>query len=121
MKKILIVDDEKEIVSIIGRNLESSGFSVVSAASGKEAISSAKTERPDLIVLDLVLPDAAEVNVADKLKEDGETKGIPVIFISGLLSKEEAEDKGYFSEGNVFLPKPFNKEELLSEINKLIS
>ena len=73
MKKILIVDDEKEIVSLLGRSLELSGFSVISAENGKEAVNSAKTERPDLIVLDLALPDAEEINVAEKLKEDSET------------------------------------------------
>ncbi|MFQ5953333.1 MAG: PleD family two-component system response regulator [Candidatus Omnitrophota bacterium] len=120
MKKILVVDDEKEILAIIGRSLEISGYSVLSAATGREALESARVERPDLIVLDLVLPDADYVDVAKNLKDDTATKDIPVIFISGLLSKEEAEERGYFEEGGSFLSKPFKKEELLSEIDRLL-
>ena len=119
MKRVLIVDDEKEFLLIIGQKLKDAGFSIIAATDGKGALSLAKKERPDAIVLDIVLPDIDGIEVDKKLKEDPETKDIPIIFISGLFVDKEAEEKGHVIEGRVFLQKPFKIKDLVAEINKL--
>jgi CheY-like chemotaxis protein len=119
MKKLLIVDDEKEFLLLIGQRLEEAGFSVVAATDGRGAIHLAKSEHPDAIVLDIMLPDVDGINIEKALKEDPDTRNIPVIFISGLFTDEDAKEKGHVLEGKMFFAKPFKIEKLVNEINRI--
>ena len=122
-RKILIVDDEEEILVFLEKRLAASGYQVVKASSGKEAFLKAKAYSPDLILLDIVLPDIDGADVAKLILEDPSVKAIPIIFMSGIVSKEDSETKPKVTVGGYrysVIPKPFDYEELLTEIGKII-
>ncbi|MBU1125197.1 MAG: response regulator [Candidatus Omnitrophica bacterium] len=119
MKKILIVDDEPDILLVLGERLRAAGFAVSEAKTGKETIALAKAESPDLIILDIVLPDLDGGEVAQVLSADHATASIPIIFLTGLYTKED-EEKGHQVKEHYFLAKPFDSKDLLAIINKTI-
>ena len=119
MKKLLIVDDEREFVALIEDELKEAGFAVISALDGKRAIHLAKKENPDAILLDIMLPDVNGVNIEKALKEDPDTRDIPIVFISGLYTENDIKKKGHVLEGKKFFAKPFKIEDLVSMINTL--
>ena len=116
-KKILVVDDEPEIVQFLGLRLANSGYKVLKAYDGNEAIKIAKKELPDLIVLDILMPKLDGSKTASMLKEDPETKDIPVIFLTCLFTKEDEKD-GNVRGGRYFVAKPYDGEELLKVIKE---
>lgn len=119
-KKILIVDDERDVLSVLESGLAAEGYSVITADNGNDAIVLAKSQRPDLIILDLVMPSVDGAEIAATLKEDTDTKDIPFIFLTCLFTKtEEEEDDGRVIGGHVFLAKPYNMEGLLTQIERL--
>jgi len=87
--KILIVDDEPDVLRILEKRLTGNGYQVVSADSGYRALQMARKERPDLIILDIDMPDIDGGEVAARLKEEEATKHIPVIFLSCLVTPRE--------------------------------
>ena len=118
-KKILIVDDEPDVLSVLGKSLSVEGYSVITADNGAGAITKAKSEQPDLIILDILLPDIDGGKVAEKLRDDPETKDIPIVFITCLASKEEA-GRGRISAGRILFAKPYDMGKLLTEIEASI-
>lgn len=90
-KKILIVEDDKFLRELIAKKLSEEGFIVEEASDGEEGIRKIKEGRPDLILLDLILPSIDGFEVLEKIKEDLETKPIPVIILSNLGQKEDIE------------------------------
>lgn len=119
-KKILVVDDEKDILEVLEKRLSSAGYDVIKVDNGKDAIRIAREQKPDLIVLDIVMPEIDGAMVAETLKQDVSTKGIPIIFLTCLLTKKEESILGHKIHGHFFIAKPFDQEELLSEIKKTI-
>lgn len=118
-KKILLVDDEPEVLEHLSNILQRNEFEVISTASGMEAAELAKKEIPDLIILDILLPDKSGDDIAIELAEDPDTAGIPVIFLTGVVTKEEitpAEKCGR----HYILAKPVTKETILSTIEKVL-
>jgi len=118
-KKILIVDDEKDVLEVLERRLSNAGYLVLKAENGKDAIMMAKSQHPDLIMLDIIMPDMDGAEAADILKSDPETKDIPIIFLTCLLTKEEVEGRKSIS-GRCFIAKPYNPDELLEAVQKHI-
>lgn len=116
MAKILVVDDEKEIASLLAARLKKKGFDVTALFNGKDAVAQAAQMRPDLIIMDIMMPGMAGPEAAALLKKNKETAGIPVIFLSALLSKDEETPKGE----NVIFSKPYDIETLIQKINELI-
>ena len=116
-KKLLLVDDEKDTLLVLEKQLTSAGYTVVTANSGTQALSLAKSEQPNLIVLDIQMPDMDGGEVAHKLKEDSVTKNIPVVYSTCLLS----ENEDYISGGNLMLAKSKDTKELIAVIDKLLS
>lgn len=90
-KKILIVEDDKFLRELIAKKLSEEGFIVEEASDGEEGIRKIKEGRPDLILLDLILPSIDGFEVLEKIKKDLETKPIPVIILSNLGQKEDIE------------------------------
>ena len=84
-KKILIVDDEKDVCSVLEKGLTSEGYFVLTASNGNDAIVLAKSRHPDLIILDVLMPDMDGGEDARRLKDVTGTKDIPVIFLTGML------------------------------------
>jgi len=93
-KRILIVDDERDALFILEKELAARGYSVIAADNGNDAMVLAKAKRPDLIILDLEMPDIYGGDVTRMLSEDPETKDIPVMFLTGMFPKEEKGSEG---------------------------
>jgi CheY-like chemotaxis protein len=122
MKKvlILIVDDEEDLLFMLEKRLKSEGYSVITTTNGTNAIALAQSQHPDLIILDIVMPGMDGGEVSAKLKEHPLTRSIPVIFLTGLLSKEEENQEKHMIRSNITFAKPFDTEELLAQIKSLL-
>jgi two-component system alkaline phosphatase synthesis response regulator PhoP len=117
-KKILAVDDERHIVRLVQVNLERAGYQVVSAFDGKEALKKVESEKPDLIVLDVMMPHMDGFEVLKRLKSDDKTRNIPVVM---LTAKAQDADvfRGWASGVDCYLTKPFNPIELLTFVKRI--
>jgi CheY-like chemotaxis protein len=118
-KKILIIDDEEAFTRMIKLNLEGTGlYEVLEENKSTQAVATAKEVRPDLILLDIIMPDLDGTTVARNLKEDPATKNIPVVFLTVVVQKKETEGRCSVIGGYPFIAKPVNVEELIGCINK---
>jgi two-component system phosphate regulon response regulator PhoB len=117
--KILIVDDEPETLEIIGFNLKQAGFGVASAMTGEEALQKTKSAAPDLVILDLMLPELDGIEVFKLLRRDPATAGVPVIM---LTAKATELDRvlGLELGADDYLTKPFSPRELVLRVKKLL-
>lgn len=115
MKKILIVDDERDIVECLDMNLRKKGYATAFAYDGTEAVLAAKRERPDCILLDVMLPKISGIEVCHLLKVDEVTANVPVIM---LTAKGEEDDKvtGFDAGADDYITKPFGWRELFARI-----
>ena len=118
--KILIVDDVVSNVLLLKVLLKNEKFKTVTASDGLEAIQQAEKELPDLILLDVMMPQMDGFETAMHLKNNPATAGIPIIFLTALNSTQDIV-KGFQAGANDFITKPFNKEELLVRVNHQIS
>lgn len=121
IRKILLVDDEIDIRKVAKLSLERIGkFEVVLAESGAEGIEKARSEKPDLIILDMMMPDMDGLTTFDNLKNDEETKAIPIIFMTAKA--QELEKQQYFERGAIgVITKPFDPMGLPGEITKIVN
>ncbi len=119
-KKILLVDDEQDMVYAVKMQLEASGFKVLTAQDGQEGLDKARAEKPDLIILDLMLPMIDGYKVCRMLKFDEKYKNIPVIIYTARA--QEADEKlGYEVGADAYMTKPFDPKKLLAKINELLN
>ena len=122
-KKILIVDDELEMLEIVRKKLFLDGYQVLAATRGEEAVEVAMWDTPDLILLDIVLPDLDGPEVVKLLNENPVTADIPVIFLSGIVSRDEETKSCEIKVGGQHYPaigKPFTYKELLIMIKEIL-
>ncbi|HHT9137527.1 MAG TPA: response regulator transcription factor [Candidatus Wunengus sp. YC60] len=117
--KILVADDIKQNVKLLRVILTASEFDVIEAYDGEEALEKAKSENPDLILLDIMMPKLTGYEVCQRLRADGTTKGIPIIMITALHEMED-RIKGIDAGADDFISKPFNKTELLARVKSLL-
>lgn len=117
---ILIVDDVISNVLLLKVLLGKAKYGILTASNGHEAIRLTREQKPDLILLDVMMPELNGYEVATILKEESETANIPIIFLTALNSTEDIV-KGFQAGANDFITKPFNKEELLVRVNHQIS
>jgi DNA-binding response OmpR family regulator len=120
MKKILVVDDEKDVLLTLEKRLTAEGYSVITTTKSTNAVALAKSQHPDIIILDIVMPGMDGGEVAAKLREHPLTRNIPVIFLTALLSKTEEYHENRMIGSNITFAKPFDTEELLARINGLL-
>ena len=118
-KKILVVDDEIELVKAIQIRLEQAGYEVLAAYDGEKGLEKAKQYRPELIILDIMMPRMTGTDMATVLKMDKELSRIPVIFLT-CLAEGVVDKEGSLMAGNRILAKPFELEELLLAIDEVI-
>ncbi len=118
-RKILIVDDEKAMVKILKMRLEANGYEVIAAYDGKEGLEKAKSENPDLIVLDLMLPEMDGYKVCRLLKFDDKYKKIPIILFSARAQDSDKE-MGKSVGADDYVTKPFDSKDMLERIKKLL-
>lgn len=120
--KILIVDDEKEILDLIERKLLAQGYQVFKATRGREAVQKAIENNPQLVLVDIVLPDIDGAEVVSLLQANPATQEIPVLFLSGIVTKEEGAPSEVKVGQRMYpaIAKPFTEQELLTEIRNII-
>jgi DNA-binding response OmpR family regulator len=118
-KRVLVVDDEKDLVDLITYNLQRNGYDVLAAYNGNEALELAQREQPDLVILDLMLPGLDGTEVARRLKSDSRTAGIPIIM---LTAKSEETDVvvGLTLGADDYVTKPFSVKILLARLNTVL-
>ena len=117
-KKILAVDDEKHIVRLVQINLQKEGYEVITASNGREALERVASDKPDLVVMDVMMPEMDGFEALRKLKENNETAEIPVIM---LTAKAQDADvfRGWQSGADLYLTKPFNPLELITFVKRI--
>jgi len=119
-KKVLIVDDEDMVRGLVKESLREEGYELHEAANGGEALEKAKLIKPDLVILDLMMPDKWGYLVCDELKKDPDTSGAVIMFLTArgsAPSKKMAEK----SRGDDFMVKPFSPAALREKVNELLS
>lgn len=118
-EKILVVDDETDILTLLEYNLEKAGFKVISADDGPDAIDITKRERPDLIILDIMLPSMEGTEVCKILKSGDATQHIPIIM---LTAKGEEVDRvvGFELGADDYITKPFSPRELILRVKAVL-
>ena len=116
---IFVVEDEKPILTLLTYNLQKEGYKVSSSSNGEEALSNIKEKKPDLVLLDWMLPDLSGIKICQYLKQDEKVKNIPIIM---LTAKGEEEDKvkGLNTGAEDYMTKPFSFPELLARIKSLL-
>lgn len=121
-RKILVVDDEPDIVAYVRALLEDNGFSVIEAADGREGFAKARSNHPDLIVLDISMPKESGVRMFRNLQEDKQTTGIPVIILTGISHefKHFIENRRQVRPPAGYFDKPPDREQLLAKINEML-
>ena len=112
---ILIVEDEQSLADLLKMRLDDEGYSVTVAYTGEEAVKDIKAKKPDVITLDIHLPDANGLNMLEKIKANPETNMIPVIIISSSDEGEHAKDIG----ATEYMQKPVNFHKLLETLKSL--
>ena len=120
-KRILIIDDEVSFARMVKMNLEKTGsFEVRVENRAAAALPAAREFRPDLVLLDVIMPNMDGGDVAKQIKRDRTLRGTPIVFLTATVSKREAGDGGFNSGGELFLAKPVSVEALIACINEHI-
>ena len=119
-ERVLIVDDESAIRLICRLNLGSSGFETFEAADGDSAVAVARAERPDLILLDVMLPGKDGWQVAEELAAKPETSEIPILFLSARSDRTD-ESRGYELGGVGYVTKPFDPNQMIERVRDVIA
>jgi CheY-like chemotaxis protein len=118
-KRILIIDDEVSFARMVKMNLEKTGaFEVRVENRASAAVPAAREFRPDLVLLDVIMPNMDGGDVAKQIKRDRTLRGTPIVFLTATVSKREAGEGGFSSGGELFLAKPVSVEALIACINE---
>jgi two-component system cell cycle response regulator len=119
MKKILVVDDQPDNVFILQDRLKRAGFEVIAAYEGETGIQKTIDEKPDLILLDIMMNDISGFDVCRRLVANEETKNIPIILVTALTDAEDIKE-GFDAGAFDYIKKPFNRDEMLARINSAL-
>ncbi len=118
-KKVLVIDDEPHILKLVDYILSKEGFEVIQGYVGQEAIKKAEYDKPDLIILDVMMPNLDGFETARILKSNKETKHIPIIFLSAKTRFED-EIRGFDSGAADYIKKPFEPDYLIEKVKEHI-
>ncbi len=116
-KKVLVVDDEEDFAKALEIRLKANGYDVVSAHDSIQAIRVANQERPDLIILDILIPGEDGFSISERLKQAKETHPIPILFLTGVPGGER---RAYQSGASGYIMKPYQPEKLLETIHRVL-
>lgn len=117
--KVLIVDDELELVEMLSLRLEANKYQVISASDGQEGLDKTRTEKPDLIILDLMLPKIDGYKVCRMLKFDEKYKAIPIILFTARAQESDIS-LGIEVGADAYITKPFEPDILLAKVSELL-
>jgi two-component system alkaline phosphatase synthesis response regulator PhoP/two-component system response regulator VicR len=116
--KILVCDDERHIVRLIQVNLERHGYNVVTAYDGKEGLEKIRAEKPNLVVLDVMMPYMDGFEVLKTLRREPEFEALPVIMLTAKAQDKDVFE-GYHYGADMYLTKPFNPAELMTFVKRI--
>lgn len=119
-QKILVIDDEPDVVSYLSAFLEDEGFQVLTASNGPDGLSLAREERPDLITLDITMPGMSGIEVLTTLRRDEHLTDLPVVIITGVPSFDKLTDYRDVRPPEGFMQKPIDLAQLLSTIEDIL-
>jgi len=126
-KKVLVVDDDPNLVTYLKALLEDNGYEVITAKDGIEGIEKTKQEKPDVITLDLLMPEKTGIKMFRELRKDEELKSIPIIVVTGISKQYQAFSnfKKFIYERKLpgpegYIEKPIDKEDFLSKIQAVL-
>jgi two-component system phosphate regulon response regulator PhoB len=117
--KILVVDDNPDAIAIVKSALEARGYTVNTAERGALALSSVDTDRPDVILLDIMMPDMSGLEVLEKLKATPSTSSIPVILVTAKTQDDDVIS-GYAVGAEYYITKPFTTRQLMYGVNLVL-
>ena len=120
MARVMAVDDDHVIRGLLEVNLEMEGHEVITAVDGQDALDRVRDERPDLILLDVMMPNVNGWQVAETLKNDPETRNIPIVFLSARAMEADVR-KGTDLGVQAYVTKPFDPIDLMDLVNGLIA
>jgi CheY-like chemotaxis protein len=128
-KKILVIDDEPDVVTYLETLLQDHGYQTVSAGDGEEGLAKARGEKPDLICLDITMPEKSGVRMYREVRADPELESVPVVVVTGVTGY--GGDPGAFERflgsrsqvppPNAFVPKPIDRDQFLAKISELLA
>jgi CheY-like chemotaxis protein len=122
LKRLLLVDDEEPFTRLVKLNLEQTGrYTVRIENDGAKALATAREFAPDLILLDVIMPDADGGEVAALIKADDALKAVPIIFLTAAVSQKELDGPSGMIGGRMFIAKPVNKRSLIELIDQQLS
>ena len=129
-KRVLVIDDNRTLLLVAQRVLQKGGYDVITALNGPDGLQKAKNEKPDLIILDIIMPEMDGFEVARNLKNDADTADIPIVFLSARGNTDETQGPttvgleeigtAFDSGGNDFLQKPVKAEDLLETVKNVL-
>lgn len=119
-KKIMVVDDEEDITKLVQLMLEIEGFEVVAAHSGQEALDKVCDEMPDLILLDIMMPEMDGWEVYRRLKQDKRTTDIPVAMLTAKTTPLDINIGLHVAKADDYITKPFERKDLLERIKRML-
>jgi two-component system alkaline phosphatase synthesis response regulator PhoP len=117
--KILLVDDEQDILEIVGYNLSQEGFKIVTASNGKEAISVAKKERPHLIIMDVMMPEMDGMEACENIRKIPELSNVIITFLTAR-SEDYSQVAGFDAGADDYISKPIKPKLLVSKVKALL-
>ncbi len=124
-KNILIIEDDEFLIELLSKKFSSEGFNVIEAMNGKEGMEKIKEAKPDLVLLDILLPDMNGIDidgfrVLSKIKEDSTTSSIPVIILSNLGQKEDVERGLKLGAVDYLIKSQFTSDEIIKKVKKIL-
>ena len=119
MHKVLIADDEHNIRHILDFSLHSEGFDVVAATNGEDAYTLAVSEKPDLIILDVMMPGQGGIETCRQIKANEEIAGIPVVLLTARASRQDREE-GIAAGADDYITKPFSPQKVINVVQNFL-
>ena len=120
MPKVLVIDDDPVIVELLRVNFEIEGFEVISAGDGREGFERVRSDRPDLVLSDIMMPRYDGLQLLTQLKADPATRGLPVILLSAKAQNAEVQ-QGLDLGADDYVTKPFDPLELIDRVNAVLA
>ena len=118
--RVLLVEDDPVILRLLEVNFELEGYEVLSAHDGAEGIEMARTERPDIVISDIMMPNVSGIELVEALKGDGDTSGIPIILLSAKAQSADVK-AGMEAGADDYVTKPFEPLELVDRVQALLA
>jgi len=116
----MVVDDEENLLFLLNKILESEGFDVITADNGRECLELLKKEKPDMILLDMMMPGITGIDVAEAIRSNPKTRNMKIIFLTVVKSNEIRKDRLKKIKALDYIEKPFDNKDLVRRVKKIV-